>query len=192
MTLVDTRPGIHAALLAFAEETGRPIDADAIVSALGPPVAVALSPWFAPHELPSAVEDFRRHMAAVGVVNVEALPGAVEIIEAVRRAGGDVVVVTAKIGHLARATLDHAGLSVDHVYGDVWAEGKAAPLTASAALAFVGDHPADMLAARAADIPGYGVTTGASTASELHTAGAAYVGASLFDLIEWIPGCATN
>lgn len=187
MTLVDTRPGIRTALLAFAEETGRPIDADAIVSALGPPVAEALAPWFAPHELPAAVARFREHMAVVGVVDVRALPGAVEVTAAVRRAGFQVVVVTAKIEPLARATLLHAGLSADLVYGDVWAEGKAAPLTAAGAVAFVGDHPGDMLAARTAGIPGYGVTSGASSDLELTAAGAVEVVRSLRDLIGRLP-----
>lgn len=184
MTLVDTRPGIRAALSAFAEETGRPIDVDAIVAALGPPISVALSPWFAPEELGEAVASFRRHMAVVGVVDVVALPGATDITDAVRRRGLEVVVVTAKVEHLAQATLEHAGLTADSVYGDVWAEGKAVPLTASGAVAFIGDHPADMLAARAAGIAGFGVTTGSSVAHELTAAGAAYVGATLNDLLD--------
>lgn len=183
MTLVDTRPGIRAALLAFAEETGRPIDADAIVSALGPPVAQALSPWFAAAELPAAVARFREHMAAVGVMNVAALPGAAELTDAVRQAGFRVVVVTSKIEPLARATLMHAGLAADMVYGDVWAERKAVPLAASGAVAFVGDHPADMLAARAAHVFGYGVTTGSSSADELSAAGASCVVPGLHDLV---------
>jgi phosphoglycolate phosphatase-like HAD superfamily hydrolase len=77
MTLVDTRPGIVAALSALAEETGRSIDVATIVAALGPPIAGVLSPWFSAAELPSVVERFRAHMAAVGVKGVTALPGAV-------------------------------------------------------------------------------------------------------------------
>lgn len=187
MTLVDTRPGIRAALLAFAEETARPIDAEAIVSALGPPVAQALSPWFAADELPAAVARFREHMAAVGVMKVVALPGAAELTDAVRQAGFRVVVVTAKIEPLARATLMHAGLAADMVYGDVWAERKAVPLAASGAVAFVGDHPADMLAACTAGVSGYGVTSGSSSADELSAAGASYVVPSLHDLVGRFP-----
>ena len=123
MTLVDTRPGIRTALLAFAEETGRPIDADAIVAALGPPVADALSPWFAPDELPGAVERFRWHMARVGVTDVTPMPGAVDALAATREAGHRVLVVTAKIRQLAVETLRHAGLAVDVVVGDVWSDG---------------------------------------------------------------------
>ena len=164
MTLVDTRRGIELALLALARETGRPVDAASIVVALGPPIAQALAPWFEPFELPDAVHAFRRHMANVGVANVEPLPGSEAAVHAARAAGYEVVVVTSKIEPLATATLRHAGLVVDRVFGDVWAEGKAGPLRAVSAVCFVGDHPADMVAARSASIAGFGVTTGGSTA----------------------------
>jgi phosphoglycolate phosphatase len=51
---------------------------------------------------------------------------------------------------------------------------------------FCGDHPADMLAARTAAIPGFGVTNGASTAAELIDSGATYVAASLTELPPWL------
>ena len=186
MTLVDTRSGIHSALLAFAAETGRPIDADSIVAALGPPIGAALSPWFSPDELPEAVRRFRVHMAEVGVVDVTPLPGAAEAVHSARAAGFDVIVITAKIEPLALATLAHAALSVDEVFGDVWAEGKAAPLVERDAVCYVGDHPGDMVAAVAAGVPGFGVTTGASTAEALRTAGAVEVSGSLEAFPRWL------
>jgi phosphoglycolate phosphatase len=186
MTLVDTRPGISLALTMLAEETGRPVDVRAIVSALGPPIAQALSPWFSAAELAGAVQDFRRHMATVGVLNVEPLPGAAAALDAARAAGLTVVVVTSKIEPLARATLRHAGLVADRVFGDVWAKDKSPPLVASAAVCFAGDHPADMVAATGAGIPGYGVTTGASTHAELLAAGASEVGESLDAFPAWL------
>src|SRR3954464_10408892 len=63
MTLVDTRPGIHAALLALAADTGCDVDADAIVATLGPPVATALAPYFPADEIDDAITVFRTHMA---------------------------------------------------------------------------------------------------------------------------------
>jgi phosphoglycolate phosphatase len=186
MTLVDTRPGIHAALLALAAETQRAIDADRLVATLGPPVAEALSPWFTEFELPHAVELFRGHMARIGVMNVAPLPGAVEAVAAARERGLVVVVVTSKIEHLAVATLEHAGLRVDTVIGDVWAGGKAVPLQATAAGAYVGDHPGDMDAAKLARIPGLGVTSGSSTADELYAAGATQVVTSLEEFPDWL------
>lgn len=125
MTLVDTRPGIHAALCALSEEIGQPIDADAIVARLGPPVAEALAPYIPAGELPGAVKQFRVHMARVGVMNVVPLPGAASAIAAARVHGRRVIVVTSKIRPLALATLHHAGLEADAVFGDLWAESKA-------------------------------------------------------------------
>ncbi|HET6815649.1 MAG TPA: HAD hydrolase-like protein [Mycobacteriales bacterium] len=186
MTLVDTRPGIRQALVALAEETGRPIDADAIVAALGPPVADALSPWFTPDELPQAVTRFRQHMAKVGVMNVAPLPGAAAAIGAARAAGYGVLVVTAKIEPLAVATLANAGLYADKVFGNVWAEGKAEPLRSCKAVCYAGDHPGDMFAAARASVPSYGVTTGASTREELVAAGATHVSTSLESFPEWL------
>jgi phosphoglycolate phosphatase len=179
MTLVDTRRGIHAALLALAAETGRGIDADAVVAALGPPVAEALSPWFGPEELDDAVERFRLHMARVGVQDVTAFPGAADAVRAAHERGFRTLAVTSKIEHLAIATLEHAGLAVDEVHGGVWAADKAAPLVAAGAVTYVGDHPADMVAAGRAGIPGVGVVTGSSTVRELYDDGARVVLSSL-------------
>ena len=186
MTLVDTRRGIELALRALAADTGRQIDVDSIVASLGPPVADALSPWFSAEELPGAVQLFRRHMAEVGVVNVDPLPGAAAAMEAARAAGHEVIVITSKIEPLALATLANAGLEADRVFGDVWAEAKAGPLRARRAVCYVGDHPADMRAADAASVPGFAVTSGASTTEDLLAAGAAHVAASLTDFPAWL------
>lgn len=192
MTLVDTRPGIRAALVALAEETGRPIDADSIVAALGPPIGSALAPWFSETELSGAVQRFREHMAEVGVVAVAPMPGAASALQAVRDADLDVIVVTSKIEPLALATLANAGLVADRVFGDRWSEGKAAPLRECKALCYVGDHPADMVAALAAGVPGLGVTSGSSTVAELHAAGARDVVASLESFPGWLAQLATS
>jgi phosphoglycolate phosphatase len=186
MTLVDTRRGIELALMGLAEETGRPVDVAAIVASLGPPIADALSPWFEAAELPGAVQTFRQHMADVGVSNVAPLPGSAAALDAVRAAGLEVVVVTSKIEPLALATLRHAGLAADRVFGDVWAEGKAAPLRTVRAVCFVGDHPADMIAATTASVEAFGVTSGASTREDLIAAGAHHVAPSLIGFPGWL------
>ena len=175
MTLVDTRPGIHAALIAFANESGFDIDADQIVATLGPPVADALAPYVPADQLATAVDRFREHIALVGVMNVAPLPGAAIAIQAARARGFAVAVITSKIRPLAVATLHHAALDVDEVYGNVFGAAKAGPLRDSAAIAYVGDHPADMLAAVEAHVDGVGVTSGSSTRDELLDAGATEV-----------------
>lgn len=186
MTLVDTRPGIRTALVEFAKVTGRPIDAETIVANLGPPVTEALAPWFDPDELPGAVSAFRAIMAEVGVMDVSPLPGAAEAIAAARAHGLRVIVVTAKIAPLAVDTLRHAGLAADLVVGDLWADQKAVPLRQEGAVAYAGDHPRDMSAALEAGVPGYGVTTGASTRDDLVAAGADEVADSLEAFGDWL------
>lgn len=186
MTLVDTRPGIHDALVAFAGETGYPIDADAIVATLGPPVAEALAPYIPADKLAESVDRFREHMARVGVMNVVPLPGAVAAVAAARSQGLDVIVITSKTRHLAVATLQHAGLDVDEVYGDLFGSAKAKPLQSTRAIAYVGDHPADMLAAVKASVTGIGVTSGHSSQADLLNAGATTVLASLEQLPDYL------
>jgi phosphoglycolate phosphatase len=71
--------------------------------------------------------------------------------------------------------LEHLGMVVDELAGDRFAEGKAAALTEFGVRWYVGDHVADMVAARTAGVPGVGVATGPCPAGELTAAGAAYV-----------------
>jgi phosphoglycolate phosphatase len=59
MTLLDTRPGIAATCRALTERTGVHIDADAVVSRLGPPLAQELARWFPTSDVPGAVDLYR-------------------------------------------------------------------------------------------------------------------------------------
>ena len=102
-------------------------------------------------------------------------PGAVAALAAVRERGLRVVVVTSKIGRLARLHLDHLGMTVDEVAGDLFAEEKATALTEHGVRWYVGDHVADMVAARTAGVPGVGVATGPCSAADLEAAGASHV-----------------
>ncbi|WP_431905486.1 HAD family hydrolase [Micromonospora carbonacea] len=179
MTLVDSRPGIAAAYRALTARTGVPVDADAAVSRLGPPLRVEIARWFPPEQVDSAVEAFRELYPAYAVTPTLPMPGAVEAIEAVHAHGGRVVVVTSKLGRLARLHLDHLGLAVDELAGDLFAEGKATALRAHGATLYVGDHTADMVAAGAAGVPGVAVATGPCSAEELRSAGASLVLADL-------------
>lgn len=172
MTLVDTRPGIAAAYRALSAQTGVYVDAEAAVSRLGPPLRHELRRWFPPEQVESAVEAYRALYPRYAIEPSAPLPGAAEALAAVRAKGWRVVVVTSKIGRLARLHLDHLGFPVDELAGDLFAEGKAAALTAHGVRLYVGDHVADMVAARAAEVPGVGVATGPCGAEELRQAGA--------------------
>jgi len=175
MTLIDSRPGIAAAFHELSARTGVYVDADAAVNRLGPPLRHELRHWFPPERVEEAVDAYRALYPTYAITPSVPLPGAVEAVETVHALGGRVVVVTSKLGRLARLHLDHLGLVVDEVAGDLFAEGKATALTDHGARLYVGDHVADMVAARTAAIPGLGVTTGPCSADELWAAGASEV-----------------
>ena len=175
MTLIDSRPGIRAAYRALTARTGVHVDADLAVSRLGPPLRTELAYWFPAEEIESAVTIYRGLYPEYAIEPTVPTAGAAEALEAVRAAGLRVVVVTSKLGRLARLHLDHLGMHADELAGDLFAEGKAAALVEHGVRWYVGDHVADMVAARTANIPGIGVTTGPCSADELRDAGASYV-----------------
>ena len=159
-----------------------PVDAELAVSRLGPPLRTEIAHWFPPEQVESAVRVYRELYPAYAITPTVLLPGAREAIDAVRARGGRVLVVTSKIGRLARLHLDHLGLAVDELAGDLFAEQKATALREHGATHYVGDHVADMVAAAAAGVPGIGVATGPCSADELRAAGAEVV---LDDLTEF-------
>ena len=175
MTLVDSRPGIAAAYRALTERTGVAVDAEAAVSRLGPPLRTEIARWFPPEQVDEAVRLYRELYPAYAITPTVPLPGARAALHAVRERGGRVVVVTSKLGRLAELHLDHLGLTVDELAGDLFAEEKATALRAHGATHYVGDHVADMVAASAAAVPGIAVATGPCSVDELRAAGAAVV-----------------
>ncbi|PWR10471.1 haloacid dehalogenase [Micromonospora acroterricola] len=175
MTLVDSRPGIAAAFRALTARTGVPVDADLAVSRLGPPLRTEIGHWFPPEQVESAVRMYRELYPAYAITPTLPMPGAREAVEAIHARGGRVLVVTAKMGRLARLHLEHLGLAVDELAGDLFAEEKATALREHDATHYVGDHVADMAAARVAGVPGIAVATGPCSPDELRAAGAEVV-----------------
>ncbi|MCW3843383.1 HAD hydrolase-like protein [Micromonospora yasonensis] len=172
MTLVDSRPGIAAAYRALTARTGVPVDAELAVSRLGPPLRTEIAHWFPPERIEEAVTIYRDLYPAYAITPTVPMPGAQAAIDGVHALGGRVMVVTSKIGRLAKLHLDHLGLAVDELAGDLFAEQKATALREHGATLYVGDHVADMAAAQAAGIPGVGVATGPCSTDELSAAGA--------------------
>jgi phosphoglycolate phosphatase len=185
MTLIDSRPGIAATYRALMERTGVYIDVDTVVKRLGPPLSHELANWFPPERLDEAVDLYRSLYPGDAIAPTRPLPGAADALTAVRDAGGRVIVVTAKRVDLARLHLDHLRLPTDILVGDAWADGKAAVLREHGAAVYVGDHVADMAAARAAGVTGVGVTTGPCDADDLTGAGATAVLADLRAFPAW-------
>ncbi|SCE80070.1 HAD family hydrolase [Micromonospora mirobrigensis] len=172
MTLVDSRPGIAAAFRALTARTGVHVDAEAAVARLGPPLRTEIARWFPPEQVEEAVLTYRELYPAYAITPTVPMPGAAAAIAAVHDRGGRVMVVTAKLGRLAKLHLDHLGLAVDELAGDLFADQKATALREHGATLYVGDHTADMVAARAAGIPGVAVATGPCPAGDLRHAGA--------------------
>ncbi len=149
LTLIDPTPGLVTAL----RRLGLDQLAARARTLLGPPP----QEWLPPHV---DVEDYRA-VYAESCEDVTALPGAVAALAAVRAAGGRSVVVTAKREDFARRCMAAAGIEPDVLVGGVWAEDKGPALVAHGVTAYVGDHPYDVRAARAAGVVSVGVLTGA-------------------------------
>lgn len=149
MTLADTRVGIAAVYDELSRHMGVFIDSAAVVARLGPPLEWELANWLPPEEIPGAATVFRSLYPSIAVPVTSLMPGAREAVEAVRRGGGRIVVVTGKNARDAASTVEFLGLDVDEVAGSVFGAAKGPALASFGATAYVGDHVADIEAARA-------------------------------------------
>ncbi|MFG3047489.1 HAD family hydrolase [Streptomyces sp. NPDC048241] len=186
MTLIDSRPGIRACYVALSERTGVYVDADLVVTRLGPPLADELVNWFPPADVPAVADLYRAMYPEYAIAPTLALTGAREAITAVRAAGGRTMVVTAKYEPNAKLHLAHLGIEPDVVVGDLWAEDKARALREHGAHIYVGDHTGDIRGARAADALSVAVATGPCTEADLREAGADVVLPDLTTFPTWL------
>ncbi|MFF0740791.1 HAD family hydrolase [Streptomyces sp. NPDC004111] len=186
MTLIDSRPGIKAAYQRLTAETGVPIDADLVVSRLGPPLEQEIANWFPADRIEEIADRYRALYPEYAITPSTALPGAREAVAAVRAAGGRAVVVTGKWEPNAKLHLEHLGIEVDAVIGNVWAEGKALALREHGATVYVGDHLGDVRGARAAEALSVAVTTGPYDARALQEAGADVILPDLTGFAGWL------
>ncbi|MGW0860296.1 HAD family hydrolase [Streptomyces sp. NPDC002690] len=186
MTLIDSRAGIKANYLALSAETGVPIDADLVVSRLGPPVDEELTNWFPADRVAATADRYRETYPRHAIVPTTAMPGARAAIEAVQALGGRAIVVTAKFQPSAELHCTHLGLTPDLVIGSLWAEAKGKALLAEGAQVYVGDHVGDVRGARVAGAVSVGVTTGPCDAEELRAAGADVVLSDLTAFPAWL------
>ncbi|WP_338494592.1 HAD family hydrolase [Streptomyces sp. SJL17-4] len=184
LTLIDSRPGIKAAWEAFSAEFGVPVDADLVVSRLGPPLEHEMAYWVPAERVPEMVAHYRTLYPAYAIEPSPPMPGARDAIQAVRDAGGRTIVVTAKNGPHAELHLAHLGIEPDAIVGGLWAEGKAEALRAHGAQVYVGDHIGDVRGAATAGALSVAVATGPCAPEELKAAGADVV---LPDLTEFRP-----
>lgn len=173
-TLANTIPLIVASYQhAFREVRGEEIDEVRARSWIGRPLLAALL-----EEDPERGHDLDRTYREWNLANTERLiqryAGVPEMLESLTSAGAKVHVVTSKRRETARLAL--AGVGIDHLIDVVGAledttrhKPDAEPLLAAsravgvdpATAVYVGDATVDILAARAAGMPGVAVTWGA-------------------------------
>jgi phosphoglycolate phosphatase len=192
LTLVDSAPGIartmRAALSAEGAgdwPPGEPAD-DVVRRAIGIPLEASIGLLVPEPDVPRVAAAYRRLYPELGVPGTVLLPGVAEAFAAVRGAGGRVLVVSAKTLAAVHAVLAHVGLDPDLVAGDLFAGQKGRLLLAEGAHAYVGDHPADMEAARVARATAVGVLTGSTDEAALRAAGADVVLTDLGAFPTWL------
>jgi phosphoglycolate phosphatase len=186
LTLVDSADGIVATFQATARENGLEVDSEAIRELIGISLQDTVAALMPGVDVDAAVDRYRALYPELGVPPTKLLPGAQDAVAAVHKLGGRVVVVSAKFEPAVRRALDHVGLEVDDVVGDLYGEAKGAALLERNASAHVGDHPGDMIGARTAGATAVGVTTGSHDALALREAGADVVFADLLDFPFWL------
>jgi phosphoglycolate phosphatase len=185
LTLADTRSAIAAVYEAMLPSLAHPIDVATVVSRLGPPLEAELANWLPAAEVPAAAALYRRLYPQIGVPMSVLMPGARAALRAVHDAGGGVIVVTGKNGADARRTVDALGLEVDAVVGSLFGADKGAALASFGASAYVGDHVADIEAARAGGAVSVAVATGSCTGLQLSDHGADVVLEDLTQFAAW-------
>ena len=186
MTLIDTAAGIGATLTALGAELDVEFPVEEITSRLGPPLDVSLAGHLPQGEVETAVDRFRELYPGCAISSAPLLPGAAEAIADVRRHRGRVVVVTGKFRPNAQLHVDHLGIDLDHLEGQVWGVGKADVLRREGVAVYVGDHVHDVEGALAAGATSVSVLTGGCTREELLRAGTHVVLDDLTELPAWL------
>ncbi|MGW4641092.1 HAD family hydrolase [Sphaerisporangium sp. NPDC004334] len=172
LTLADTRAGIAAVYEEVARRLGVPIDTAVVVERLGPPLEQELAHWLPAEAVPAAAALYRSLYPEVAVAMTTPMAGAAEAVAEVRRRGGRVIVVTGKHIVGAGRTVKALGLDVDEVVGSVFGAAKGVAISRFGAAAYVGDHVADIEAARAGCAVSVAVATGPYTEQALQDHGA--------------------
>lgn len=188
-TLLDHFAAIERAHTFTMKTLGLPAPTRAQVrAAVGGGVEVAVTRLVGAERTAAALAIYRPYWDATMLEDVALLPGARELLTALKQRGGHSAVFTNKHGPSSRKICLHLGIAalLDGNFGATdtsWL--KPAPEFAAhvlqtlgaeaASTALVGDSPYDLAAARNAGFAFFGVTTGTHTAEELRTASAANV-----------------
>lgn len=183
MTLVDSSRGIVECMQRAIAQRGATATEAQLWPLIGAPLLDNLAVFLPADQVEAAADDYRADYLVRAIEMTVAMPGAVELVAAIRDAGGTVLVVSAKSPPAVLATLEHVGIQPDLVVGDLFGHDKAGPLREQGATAYVGDHVGDMHAARTADVFAVGVSSGPTSPEALASAGADLVVADLTELV---------
>lgn len=178
-------------------------DPEALRRMIGPPLERAFRDNYGFDEVQAdqAVVYFREKMQKDGVQLYEAYPGIVDLVKELHESGTRLGVVTSKIDHIARDTLDRTGL-LRH-FDVVSAQqprvivDKEVILTKALAdlgvvemssVVMVGDRLYDVEAAKTHGVDSIGVTWGYGTQEELEAEGATYIANDSIELAAILKG----
>jgi phosphoglycolate phosphatase len=194
-TLVDHFAAIHRAHSYTMRQLGLPAPTMAQVrAAVGGGVELAVTRLVGEARREAALAIYRPYWDTTMLEDVQLLPGARELLIALKQHGTQLAIFTNKHGPSSRRVCEHLGIAglLDGNFGATdtpWL--KPAPEFAAhvmrvlgsdaATTALVGDSPFDLAAARNAGFEFFGVTTGTHTADELRHAGAAHIYEKLAD-----------
>jgi phosphoglycolate phosphatase len=183
-TLIDHFAAIHRSHSHTMRELGLTAPTLAQVrAAVGGGLENAIARLAGPDRVATALPIYRAYWDATMLDDVEILPGARELLSALRARGTKLAVFTNKLGLSSRLICDHLGLTplLDANIGaqdTPWLKPqpefaayalKQLNATATTTL-LVGDSPFDIAAAHNAGFPCWAVTTGTHNAAELTAA----------------------
>jgi len=186
MTLVDSRDGITFTIEKVLDELNIKVPRDEIFQTIGIPLWDSFAMWMPSEQIDPAVARYREVYKSVGIPITTVMPGARESIAAIHNAGGRTMVVSAKLEFAVQTIVDLLKLPIDIVRGDLFAEAKASALLELGAVIYVGDHPADVIGARAAGAISVAVLTGPASMNDLRAEGAEVILADLLAFPAWL------
>ena len=188
LTLIDSRQRIlTAAQRAFAD-LGYTVDDAVLLPHMVVPIDDVAREVVPGIDADRFLQRYRWHYDTDETTPVPVLPGAEELLAAIRAAGGASVVVSAKQQAAADRAVVDAGLDVTAVVGGHFGERKGEALRRFGNVrAYLGDHVEDAAAARAAGCAFIGVTTGEFDDAALLRAGAVRTVGNLTQVIDLLP-----
>lgn len=188
LTLIDTSSDIVQGVTHVCEMHGVTPDPEALRLAIGTVLVDFFAETIPGIPYSQLVAEYRAYITEHLLERTRPMPCATEALAAVHANGGRSIVVTAKKHEMAVVACAAAGLAdgIDVLVGDRYAEAKGEVLLEQGAILYVGDHPADMVAATHAGTYALGVAAGPTTPDELYAAGADHVLANLCEFPAWL------